>query len=128
MSSELNAALKEWVEGEENPKSFYDVLGLPLLDPNVAHIQELIDIAAEFLIKYQNNHKDESIRKRATKIRVKIAEGGRLLRNPKQLEKFEQELVIRLWIEAWDQFLERFEQSRRDEVADICEKYSGGRG
>ncbi len=121
MSPELEAILKSWLETATQPKSFYDLLGLPLLSPQTDELTELLMQAGELFYDYQNNHRDRTIRQRATLFSRQVAEARRVLRDPAQLKAYHQDLIVRLWEENWDRFLRQFDEPRQQEVAEFCQ-------
>ena len=120
MTPELQTTLKRWLESEEPPLSFYDLLGLPLLSAETERLAGMVDQAVEFFFGYSNNHKDKRVRERATQLGKQLAEARRLLRNPEQLRSYDRDLVAGRWESAWDEFLDQFDESRHEDVRAYC--------
>lgn len=92
----IETGLKEWLNREEAPSDFYELLGQPRLCRDRERLLASLEEASEYLFQCQN-HKDKDIRDRARSFHRLVAEARRTIADESRWEQYDRDLIQRLY-------------------------------
>lgn len=91
----LETGLKQWLDREESPGDFYQLIGQPRLCGNRDLLLRRLEEASEYLFQYQN-HKDKHVRDRARTFSRQLAEARRILADESRWKQYDADLIAQL--------------------------------
>ena len=97
----VESGLKEWLNREEAPSDFYQLVGRPRLCRNREQLVASLEEASEYLFQFQN-HKEKEVRDRARVLHQKVAEARRTISDVSRWDRYDQDLIARLYRQFLD--------------------------
>lgn len=91
----LVTGLKQWLDREESPQDFYELVGQPCLCRDRDLLLGRFEEANEYLFQYEN-HGDKRIRDRAKKLTRQLANARRILSDESRWDQYDADLITRL--------------------------------
>ncbi len=132
----MNSGLKEWLNQEEPPGDFYQLVGEPRLCRDRGRLLNSFEEASEYLFQFQN-HKDPKIRLRARNYQRQIADARRTVSDEARWRQYDQNLIAQILadyhnnpnfngpslnldnLRRWLAFAQKVDQPRVEEVVRI---------
>jgi hypothetical protein len=92
----VDLGLKEWLNREDVPSDFYQLLGRPRLCRNREQLVASLEDASEYLFQFQN-HKEKVVRDRARVLHRQVAEARRTITDESRWDQYDLDLIARLY-------------------------------
>ncbi len=92
----VEARLKEWLNRDDRPADFYQLVGQPRLCRNRDGLLDSFQAAGDYLFQCQN-HKDKQVRERALAFQRLLAEARRTVSDENRWQEYDQNLISQLY-------------------------------
>lgn len=101
MVTSVSHPIVKWLDRQEPPTDFYELLGVARLDPDVEVLRSLVRQSSRALFPFQS-HRDPQKAQRAIRLQLELGRAADILASPQKLAQFRGQLLERIrreWLE-----------------------------